>query len=100
MSRPSITITQHSQVASTGQVLLTLRGAVQAREKDELESLNVHIDGQPADRVSIHNGIWEAKGKISSNNAKRAGGEINKTMVVAIASGKNGQTSANLLLLD
>ncbi len=100
VSRPSLTIAQHSQVASNGQVLLTLRGTVQAGEKDELESLNVHINGQPAYRVLVHNGNWEAEGKVSGGAAKRADLEINKIMVVVMASGKNGQTSASLLLLD
>ncbi|CZR62154.1 related to Asp-tRNAAsn/Glu-tRNAGln amidotransferase A subunit and related amidases [Phialocephala subalpina] len=96
-SPPGVTIEIQKRDDEDGHYVVRLCGTFEAA--DGLESLIVTVDGKPI-VVSIKGDAeWatESELKLDSTPAKA---EIDKTLVVVLALGKNGRSSAKLLLLD
>jgi hypothetical protein len=63
-----------------------------------VDTLVVTVDGKSI-AVVIQGTNWETESDIEVD-ATTGKAEIDKTMVIALVSGKNGRSSAKLLLLD
>jgi amidase len=97
-SPPIVTIEGKKRVDGNGRALLRLSGTFEAGETDGVNTLVVTVDGKSV-AVVIQGTNCEMESDIEVD-ATTGKAEIDKTMVIALVLGKNGRSSAKLLLLD
>lgn len=97
-SPPIVTIEGQKRVDGNGRALLRLSGTFEAGETDDVDTLVVTVDGKSV-AVAIQGTNWETESDIKVD-ATTGKAEIHKTMVIALVLGKNGRSTAKLLLLD
>jgi Asp-tRNA(Asn)/Glu-tRNA(Gln) amidotransferase A subunit family amidase len=72
-------------------------------QKDDISSLSVYVDGDELKNVQIADGKWQAESNVLSSWQGRIEEKgvpsPEKTMVVVLANGKNGRSSAKMLFL-
>jgi hypothetical protein len=98
VSPPIVTIEGQKRVDGNGRALLRLSGTFEAGETDGVDTLVVTVDGKSI-AVAIQGTNWETESDIEVD-ATTSKAEIDKTMVIALVLGKNGRSTAKLLLLD
>jgi amidase len=97
-SPPIVTIEGQKRVDGNGRALLRLSGTFEVGETDGVDTLVVTVDGKSI-AVVIQGTNWGTESDIEVD-ATTGKAEIDKTMVIALVLGKNGRSSAKLLLLD
>ncbi|KAH6673874.1 amidase signature domain-containing protein [Halenospora varia] len=98
-SAPKVTIEVQRRTDGSGQSLLKLSGSLEVVDCDGLESLTVTVDGKTV-AVSIEDDAkWEMESEVELDSTTGKA-EIDKSLVIAFALGKNGRSSAKLILLD
>ncbi|KAG9234311.1 amidase signature domain-containing protein [Amylocarpus encephaloides] len=100
-ANPPIVIVDHQALTvDDAHSHLRLGGTFEVADCDGLETLTVTVDGKPV-AVCVNGSKWEVETCIDMDadiGTEKA--EIDKTMVVVLIVGKNGRSSAKLLLLD
>ncbi|RVX71332.1 hypothetical protein B0A52_04906 [Exophiala mesophila] len=97
-SPPSLTVDEQKTVRNGEKVYIA--GTI---KEDEVASLKVFVDGDEIKTTKVSNGAWEAVTdlkpvSIDRPEEKRVP-DVNKAMVVVLATGVNGRSSARLVFL-
>lgn len=98
MSPPTLTVDEKKSVRKGDK--LYIAGTVQ---EDEVASLKVFVDGDEVKLAKLSNGAWEAVSGLQSVSNDRPEEkrvpDLNKAMVVVLATGVNGRSAARLIFL-
>ncbi|KIV93076.1 hypothetical protein PV10_04320 [Exophiala mesophila] len=97
-SPPSLTVDEQKTVRTGDEVQIV--GSI---KEDEVESLKVFVDGDEVKTTKLSNGAWEAvtdlKPVTIDRPEEKRVPDVNKAMIVVLATGVNGRSSARLVFL-
>lgn len=95
---PALTVETVTKIGDSGKIQLS-----GATIEEELIALHVYVDGLEQDRVRVEGKRWEATvlviSKWEGRSEEKNVPDPNKAMVVVLASGRNGRSSAQMLFV-
>lgn len=97
LAPPTLTVDEITELGSLGKRAFHIAGTA---HQDELDALHVYVDGIKQDGVKIVGSRWEMSGAIvcrwEGRAEERGAPDPEKAMVIVIARGRNGRSTAEM----